>query len=245
MRDHEAPQVGASDDPVDRLLDAEGARWRAGQSEPRSVDGAWFAAIPRGRDGSPTLGGHAWSFTAGAASAIAVVIALAVAAPNLLSRFGGAAVPATVGPGTGYIATGRAHCPLTKPNGAFTPPPRPGADYDLSGDRRWYGTAKLWTWLMVDGEVWAGLPRSDAGLTQKTFWWREGYDVRREPTPAITVLGMRLDGPGRFGFGPGTNASFGQGSAMLVGIQVPEPGCWEVTARYYDESLSYVVWVGQ
>ena len=28
------------------------------------------------------------------------------------------------------------------------------------------------------------------------------------------------------------------------GLNIPEPGCWEVTAVYKGASLSYVVWVG-
>jgi hypothetical protein len=244
MRDHEAPRAGAPDDPVDRLLAEAGSSWRAGRPEGPPVDGTWFASIPRGRRLAPALGGHPWSFLAGAAMAVAVVAVLAVAAPGMLPRLG-AGAPATVDPATGYIPTGFATCPLTKPDPSFTPRPVAGADYDLGGGRAWYGTAKLWTWLHTDGEVWTALPEGRLGLTTKTFWWREGYRPSREPTPQIFVGGERLDGPGRFGFGPGTNASFGQGSAMLVGVEVPEPGCWKVTARYYAESLSYVVWVGE
>jgi hypothetical protein len=30
---------------------------------------------------------------------------------------------------------------------------------------------------------------------------------------------------------------------MLVGVEIPEPGCWRVTADYRNASLSYVVWI--
>ena len=147
------------------------------------------------------------------------------------------------GPTADYIPTGLANCPLTKPDGSFTPPPESGTDWDVEANVAWYGTRELWTLLDRDGEVWTGLPRSELGLGQKTFWWRQGYRVDAEPQPEIYVLGERLDGPGRFAFGPGTNAFWGLGSAMLVGIDVPEGGCWELTARYYTKRLSYVVWV--
>jgi hypothetical protein len=30
---------------------------------------------------------------------------------------------------------------------------------------------------------------------------------------------------------------------MLVGLGLPEPGCWEVTATYTGAELTYVLWV--
>jgi hypothetical protein len=59
----------------------------------------------------------------------------------------------------------------------------------------------------------------------------------------ITVVGTRLDALGTFTVGPGTNASADFGTAMLVGITVPEPGCWRLTGNYLDASLSIVVLV--
>jgi hypothetical protein len=65
-----------------------------------------------------------------------------------------------------------------------------------------------------------------------------------EQVPLITVSGRRLDGPGTFTFGPGTNATSSDfGEAMLVGIEVPTAGCWEITGRYRGAELSYVVTV--
>jgi len=63
--------------------------------------------------------------------------------------------------------------------------------------------------------------------------------------PTIIVTGRRLDGPGAFTFGPGTNASADFGTAMLVGIDIPSYGCWELTARYRLATLSYVVAVNR
>jgi hypothetical protein len=31
--------------------------------------------------------------------------------------------------------------------------------------------------------------------------------------------------------------------AMLLMLELPERGCWEVTGNYKSDSLSYVVWV--
>lgn len=140
--------------------------------------------------------------------------------------------------------SGQASCAVTKPISAFVPPPPYLAsppDYYRSA---WFGSAALWTMLNVDGEVWnaSSLPHGQ-GLSQKTFWWSAEWSLNTEPAPPITVVGTRLDGPGSFRFSPGTNASADFGTAMLVGVEFPTPGCWQVTGRYRDALLSYVVWI--
>jgi hypothetical protein len=133
-------------------------------------------------------------------------------------------------------------CAVTRPEPVFMPPapflPTPPASYDGS----WYGTAHLWTMLHPRGEVWGPWVRQDSGLPQKTFWWSSDWVPQDELQPAITVTGRRLDASGSFRFGdPGTNATADFGTAMLVGIDIPDYGCWQITARYRDASLSYVV----
>ena len=229
------PDVGS--DPVDRLLADAGARWRDGQPSPAPVGAGLFAGdrAPRFELGFRS---NAWSFAAGAASVAALVVGVAVAAPGLIRIGAGSAeVPAT----GGFIATGLDNCPLTRPTEGFNPdtPQDPGFGHG------WYGTDELYTALPSTGADWRSLPRSESGYSQKTFWWREGYRPGREPMPEIYVTGRRLDGPGSFGYGPGTNASWDGGSAMLVGIDVPTTGCWELTGRYYTHKLSYVAWVDE
>ena len=238
MREAGEAPMGASE-PVDRLLDEAGARWRAGQPEPRPVSAALFERAAASRAGD-IRGGYAWAFVLGAVSAVTLVVALATAAPGLLSRMGSAGPVASDAPAGSYIATGLANCPRTRPEPPFAAP----IDADLSDGVAWYGTSRLWTLLDREGEDWTGLPHSKFGYTQKTFWWRAGYRPSAEPTPPIFVMGRRLDGAGSFGFGPGTNASSELGSAMLVGIDIPTIGCWEVTGSYGTDSLSFVVWVG-
>jgi hypothetical protein len=138
-----------------------------------------------------------------------------------------------------------ATCALTRPQPAFTPPPRFRAT-PSPVTQAWYGSAKLWIALDKDGERWHRLPRSADGLLgQKTFWWSELFHVATEQEPAISVDGRRLDRPGAtFHAGdPGTNAAFDGMSSMLVGVGVPTPGCWELTGRYRGAELSYVVWI--
>lgn len=224
---------------VDTVLTDAGARWRAQQTEPRAIDPSLFAG-----ESAPMFGlarGHAWSFLAGAASMAGLLVAVALMAPGLVPGRGGP----PLGPGSStYIPTGLANCPLTQSDPGFVPPRQSGADW-TGKDGHWFGSAALWTLIGVGGDIWTGLPRSDSGLTQKTFWWSKDFRVNVEPTPQIFVVGRRLDGPGAFGFGPGTNAGGSDiGSAMLVGVDVPTTGCWELTASYRSTELAIVVWVG-
>ena len=80
------------------------------------------------------------------------------------------------------------------------------------------------------------------------FWvWRRGYDARSENRPALTFAGVKLnagDPPERMHIDEATNA-FGPGwSKMLVGMEFPSAGCWQVidltsnqpgdSARYFN-----------
>jgi hypothetical protein len=144
------------------------------------------------------------------------------------------------------IADGAGHaaffCPITRPEPAFTAPPPSPAKPPENYKSDWFGTADLYTMLRHDGDVWRGLPNNPDGLTQKTFWWSANWPYNTEPEPDITVVGARLDGPGRFEAGhPGTNASADFGAAMLVGIDIPSIGCWRLTGTYGGTELSYIV----
>jgi hypothetical protein len=97
----------------------------------------------------------------------------------------------------------------------------------------------LWTALPESGS-WGQLARGE-----KFFWWSADYAVRDELVPNLTVTGRRLDGeaPG-FETSEATNVSHKSfGIAMLVGVELPTPGCWELTGTYRGESLSLVVLV--
>lgn len=156
-------------------------------------------------------------------------------------------------------------CAVTRPPApAFVPPAlypaKPG------GDSFWFGTEKLWVILPANG-TWRGLkPYSPTvgGYRQKIFWWRQGYHWRREgerwrpdPTPPLTVTGRRLDAvapplPVRNGTNgccgslvrKGTNGHGEEWTAfMVVGVDFPTHGCWEVTGRIKDDKLTFVVLV--
>jgi hypothetical protein len=132
-------------------------------------------------------------------------------------------------------------CPVTRPpEPRFTPPPS-YPKYPAAGEF-WYGTDALWTAVPGNG-VWSGLPHNPEGYTQKVFWWREGYSWTDEPEPQLIVTGQRLDEPAPpLNVSRTTNAFAPDiGSAMLVGVNFPTLGCWEIAGRYADAELSFVI----
>jgi hypothetical protein len=165
----------------------------------------------------------------------------------LLASCGRAADPTAMAPAA--TASARAAnpdgCPVTRPpNRPFVPPAPPGPAGPSSASARagefWYGTRALWTLLQPDG-TWRGLPYHDGASTQKVFWWSQGYDWRSP----LTLTGRRIDGSAPpLGASTATNASAADiGSAILVGVEIPAAGCWEITGHLKGVELSFVVWV--
>lgn len=146
--------------------------------------------------------------------------------------------PAADSPGE----TAHQECAITVPETGFTPPKGYPATPPDSAQAAWYGSERLWTSLARSGETWDALPPD---LSQKTFWWSSSFSTAKEPEPNIVVTGRKVDDPSEtFRFDEGTNgATADLGEFMLVGIEFPSPGCWEITAAYGKATLSYVVMV--
>jgi hypothetical protein len=231
---------------IDRVLEQAGDRWRETQPAASALDLTALIGIQRpARRRSSVL--------AGTALLMALVVGFAVGrltTPGPSSGSGSGLPVASAGPGVAEASpspsptpTATPICEVTRPEPVFTAPrpfPSTPPGYYKSD---WFGSAALWTMLNRDGEVWRNLPQSVDGLTQKTFWWSADWVMADEPEPPITVIGRRLDGPGTFGFGPGTNAMADFGTAMLVGVDFPTTGCWKITGRYRSASLSFIVLV--
>ena len=138
-----------------------------------------------------------------------------------------------------------ATCPITGPlDVPFVPPSAyPATPPERYGRQFWFGTPGLWTMLEANG-TWNKLPQDGNGYSQKIFWWRQGYNASAEPTPKLTVTGNRLDAQAPpLIASSATNAITDLGDAMLVGVDFPTLGCWEITGQYNDQELSFVVWV--
>jgi hypothetical protein len=138
-------------------------------------------------------------------------------------------------------------CPVTKPGQTslfIPPPPYPTK---AGNGRFWFGTDRLWTNLPEKG-ILRGLAdeitSAHPTISEKVFWWRQGYDARVEPRPRLRVTGKRIDSPAPpLEVSPTTNAFTQHSAAMLVGIGFPTNGCWQISARYEDDELTYVIWI--
>lgn len=140
-------------------------------------------------------------------------------------------------------------CPVTKPyQGSVFIPPSPYPAKAPLGDF-WFGSDRLWTELPVNG-MWKGLPHYSPGdptFRQKLAFWREGYDWHTEPQPGLKVTGKRLDAPAPPLLSDQANNGWvkPEQTFMVTGINFPTLGCWEITGRYQDDELRFVVWVAK
>jgi len=120
-------------------------------------------------------------------------------------------------------------CPVTTPNGSTPPGAVPSDSY--------HGNGALWTALWSEGRV--AVPRqrvlADGSLTMKFPWWRgvQGHLIvegRRLDAPAPPLRAEVLDGYGDRGF-------------QATDLIFPTEGCWEVTGRVGNASLTFVTLV--
>jgi hypothetical protein len=146
-------------------------------------------------------------------------------------------------------------CPVTKSTDRpFIPPwPYPAKPYEGGF---WTGTDGLWIAPPADG-TWGGqhFSTTDPASGNKTDWWREakvswwrqGYDWRVDGPPKLKVTGRRLDSTAPPLVADEANAvriRFPK-AYMMDGLYFPAPGCWEITGRYEDDELTFVVWVAK
>jgi hypothetical protein len=133
-------------------------------------------------------------------------------------------------------------CAVTNPFEHSFVPPRP---YLANRSVHWFGTDGLWTFLPADG-IW--------GQGNKTFWFRQEWgrykgSEQRIPvidTTKFAVTARRLDGPAPPAEVAQATSSYREQDwkgFLVGGINFPTPGCWEVSARYENDELMFVVWV--
>ncbi len=138
------------------------------------------------------------------------------------------------------VASSTATCPVTTAQATPFAEPSPS-----SPTRFWFGSESLAVLINTSGK-WQGMG-ADHHYRNKLFWWRRGYNGAIEQRPALTVTGRRINGEAATANASrATNAhsrDFG-GWAMLVMMEFPAAGCWEVTGKYHGNRLSFVVEVG-
>jgi len=130
-------------------------------------------------------------------------------------------------------------CPVTRPPDPPYIPPQPWPSRPPVMDQFWFGEDGLWTALPNDGS-WRQL-----ALGEKFWWWSEDFDVYEDATPDLTVTARRLDEAApSFQVSEATNGfheSFNW--AMLIGVKLGAPGCWEFVGQYKGHHVSVVLWV--
>jgi hypothetical protein len=130
-------------------------------------------------------------------------------------------------------------CPVTQPPETAFIPPRPWPAQPPGHGRFWFGHDGLWT-ALPDGGSWRQL-----ALGEKFWWWSKEFDVAEDTTPDLTVTARNLgDKTVTFQAREATNGyheSFHW--AMLMGVELPSPGCWEFSGQYKGHQLSFVLWV--
>jgi len=130
--------------------------------------------------------------------------------------------------------------PISKPPARPFVPPSP-YPAKTSPDSFWFGMVKLWTRLSADG-TWRGLPHhtpSDPKFRQKLFFWRQGYSLRSELPPHLTVTGRRLDASAPPLAAAEANAGWQDDEEhpfMVTGVNFPTLGCWEATGDYHGDN---------
>ena len=134
-------------------------------------------------------------------------------------------------------------CPVTRATAEtrYAPPPpvRPDA---ADSPRFWYGSDELYTNLAADGR-WRGM-KSASGIREKSIWFRKDAQWLDEVPHQLRVTFRPLGKAGSMFTVPRvTNAIIGKEVAMLLMLEFPTPGCWEVTANYKDAHASFVTWV--
>ncbi len=164
------------------------------------------------------------------------VLAAACNSPSA-SAAGAAAVKASHE--TTSTRAGPSDCPVTQPPKPRFIPPSPWPSWPPGPGEFWFGNSGLWTALPMSGN-WRQL-----ALGEKFWWWSEEFDVSKDATPDLTVTAKRLDGDApSFQASEATNGyheSFHW--AMLMGVTLASPGCWEFTGHYQGHQLSFILWV--
>lgn len=123
-------------------------------------------------------------------------------------------------------------CPVTRPNGN-RPPGQPR-------DVTWYGNGLLWAGVGTDGTytVPADGVGADGAIGNKLLW------VTTPPWAKPTISGERIDAEGQLLQVLGVNTGSFSGAANpshMSPVTFSAAGCWRVTARLADVSLTYVV----
>ena len=129
-------------------------------------------------------------------------------------------------------------CPVTVPDLES-----PEGTLNSSRYHGWHGTNDLAALIPIDGH-WNGMG-PERNYFDKFWWWRQGYSAIKESKPNLIISGARLDGPAPSVLVTDTTSGFDENwNAMLVGMEFPTSGCWEVIGTYHGHQLKLILKVG-
>ena len=125
------------------------------------------------------------------------------------------------------------NCPVTVGSDNIFGAPFPEAE-------SWYGSEALAVILPDDG-IW-GITGPKARIAVKLFIWSAGFEPGMEENISIEIESLS----GNVNDSVVQNVSHAHaeslgGWTMLVGIDFPSPGCWQISADYLGQSLTFVV----
>lgn len=119
-------------------------------------------------------------------------------------------------------------CPVTLPNGSVPPGITPDEDpYS-------YGNGELWTSLWPQGKVVMEEHNLEADGSYSMKW-----SYVRGVEGALTIEGRRLDAEAE-PLRAFINDGYGESGLQILALIFPTTGCWEVTARVGESSLTFV-----
>lgn len=126
-----------------------------------------------------------------------------------------------------------ASCPRTPPSGQILGKPFPQSE-------SWYGSESLAVVLPPDG-IWRGMGAAHH-YRNKLFWWSSGFRAGDESKLKVTA--KRVDAsspPAEVSRATNAHAASLGGWAMLVLVEFPSAGCWQITGEYLGQRLEFVV----
>lgn len=135
------------------------------------------------------------------------------------------------------------NCPKTIPShyphaalaaGAFPAKPATAVIVGLGAGTFAYGNGRLWVTLNMPGVLVAsaGMVSPDGSISWKFPWWRmvEGQ---------LTITGRRLDAPAP-PLMSRVPSGYGNIGFQASGVTFPSEGCWQVTGKTANTSLTFV-----
>lgn len=153
------------------------------------------------------------------------------ASPNMTSRSPGAPVVPSTAPASPIGSQGS--CPVTKPNRG-KPPDEPVESVHL-------GNGLLGTDLWPEGIVRARpeWTHPDGSISMKWPWWRATETVFGQ----VIIEGRRLDADAPPLRGESPTEGYGDTGFTPSDVTFSSPGCWEVTGRAGEATLTFVTLV--